>query len=454
MCVSSEGQDYEHTDPSQSVSVESLRSVPSEQLLSLVEQALGGGIRLSFPGRANAMRIARRVRPRVTRSIKKFSVGTPEDQALNRLIEGDNLQAMSTLYRDRGQVDLILTDPPYNTGNDFRYNDKWDRDPNDPGLGEFVSMEDGARHTKWMKFMWPRLQMMRSMLKRSGVLAICIDHRELFHLGQMLDELFGEENRLAIVNWQKASAPKNDKNHVASTTEYVLVYARDKDAARTEALERDSNSFSRYRNHDDDPLGRWREHDLSARTPEAKSQYGIQSPFTGTIYYPPGTRSWSHPKRNIKTWLEEWGSSYEELDIGDGRAKALMLKGGRVLGQDNSPGSNTREGHVPQSVSKAAQARLAAGNWPFVWFGLEGLGGPRVKKHLEKVRKGFVPTTYWSDDDFGIELDELGSTAWDWEQSGLSQSGIKELNAIVGSGHGFETVKPLQLVTKLIQIWC
>ena len=159
------------------ITVESLRSVPSEQLLSLVEQALGGGIRLSFPGRANAMRIARHVRPRVTRAIKKLSVGSPEDQALNRLIEGDNLQAMSTLYRDRGQVDLILTDPPYNTGNDFRYNDKWDSDPNDPGLGDFVSMEDGARHTKWMKFMWPRLQMMRSMLKRSGVLAICIDHR-------------------------------------------------------------------------------------------------------------------------------------------------------------------------------------------------------------------------------------------------------------------------------------
>ncbi len=69
---------------------------------------------------------------------------------------------MVTLYRDRGQVDLIITDPPYNTGNDFRYNDNWDKDPNDPGLGDLVAADDAARHTKWMKFMYPRLQMMQS----------------------------------------------------------------------------------------------------------------------------------------------------------------------------------------------------------------------------------------------------------------------------------------------------
>jgi adenine-specific DNA-methyltransferase len=131
-----------------------------------------------------------------------------------------------------------------------------------------------------------------------------------------------------------------------------------------------------------------------------------------------------------------------------------MIKGGRALDSAMAIGSNIREGHAPASAAKAAHAVLSKDNWPFVWFGLDGNGGPRVKKHLEKVRKGFVPTTYWSDDDFGIELDELGSTSWDWEQSGLSQSGIKELNSIVGSGHGFETVKPLQLITKLIQIWC
>ena len=432
-----------------------LEGLSHEELISLVEQVLGGGITVTFLGKANATRIARKVRPRVVRRIKTLSVGDAASQASNLLIEGDNLQAMATLYRERGQVDLILTDPPYNTGNDFRYNDRWEEDPNDPGMGDLVSADDGARHTKWMRFMWPRLQIMRSMLKPGGVFAICIDYRELFHLGEMLDEVFGESNRLAIINWQKASAPKNDKNHVASTTEYVLVYARDAEKTKTEALPRDEDSFTRYKNHDNDLNGRWREHDLTARTPVDKDQYGIQSPFTGVIHYPAGKRSWSHPKRNIKKWLEEWGVTYVARDIGDGRAPALMVQGGEALPlkDQSEERPRTRPGQVPATATKASKSVLMRDNWPFIWFGLDGTGGPRVKKYLEAIRKGFVPTTFWADGNADDPL-ELGSTSWEWEQSGLSQSGVKELNAVVGQGHGFETVKPLQLVEKIIQIWC
>src|SRR5262249_17411459 len=163
--------------------------------------------------------------------------GPEEEQARNQVIEGENLQTMITLYRERGQVDLILTDPPYNTGKDFRYNDRWDENPKDPALGDLVAEDDGARHTKGMKFMLPGLKVMYKMLKRSGVLAICIDHRELFRLGAMLDELFSEKNRLAIINWQKATALKNDNNHVSASTEYVLVYAKNEGRACTASLE-------------------------------------------------------------------------------------------------------------------------------------------------------------------------------------------------------------------------
>ena len=149
-----------------------------DELVELLELRGEGGIRIDFSGKGNARRLARRVRPRVARTIKKYSAGTESDQARNLLIEGDNLQAMATLFRERGQVDLILTDPPYNTGNDWRYNDRWENDPNDPGIGDWVRNDDGDRHTKWMRFMWPRLQMMKSMLKPTGVLAICIDYRE------------------------------------------------------------------------------------------------------------------------------------------------------------------------------------------------------------------------------------------------------------------------------------
>jgi adenine-specific DNA-methyltransferase len=187
------------------------------------------------------------------RAIKKYSAGLPEEQARNIVIEGDNLQALATLYRERGQVDLIIADPPYNTGNDFRYNDKWDDDPNDRGLGEIAGVEDRARHTKWMKFMWPRLQMMKTMLKPGGVLAICIDQRELFRLGQMLDELFREQNRIAIINWQRSYTRTNDATHVATTTEYVLVYARDVDKAHTGLLPRSSDGAQEDTMPDSDP---------------------------------------------------------------------------------------------------------------------------------------------------------------------------------------------------------
>ena len=225
------------------------------------------GIRITFRGKDAAHGIARKVQPRTSRHLAEYSVGSEDEQARNLVIEGENLQAMTTLYRDRGQVDLILTDPPYNTGKGFRYNDRWDEDPNDPDLGPEVSLEDAGRHTKWLHFMWPRLEVMLDMLKPEGVLAICIDDRELFRLGQVLDELFREENRLAVINWQKIAAPKNDKTHVAASTEYVLVYAKDADLARTMALPRAEDSFNRYKNPDNDPKGRWREHDLSARTP-------------------------------------------------------------------------------------------------------------------------------------------------------------------------------------------
>lgn len=425
---------------STSIDAQALESVSTGELIAELDRRNEGGIRIDFSGKSNARQLARRVRPRVLKTIKKYSAGEAVDQARNLVIEGDNLQAMATLFRDRGQVDLIVTDPPYNTGKDFRYNDRWEEDPNDPGIGEWVSEDDGARHTKWMRFMWPRLQMMKSMLKPAGVLAICIDYRELFRLGQMLDELFGEPNRLAIINWQKSTAPRNDKSQVSSATEYVLVYAKDEEKAQTLSLPRSASANARYRNPDEDPKGVWREHDLSARTPSEENQYGIQSPFTGEIYYPAGTRSWSHPKRNIRRWLAEWGTDYVEVDIGDGRAPALLVKGGGV-------------DHLPDGVAEGAQKRLDEKAWPFVWFGMEGTGGPRVKRYLESVKQGMVPITYWADDDMDEPL-ELGSSSWEYEESGLSQTGIKELSAILGKGHGFETVKPLKLISKIIQLWC
>ncbi len=426
-------------------------SLPRSALIRLLQahdtanaEAGRHGIVMNYTGRTAPWQIIRQVKPKLHRIVKKYSVESESEQAENEIWDGENLSAMVTLYKYRGQIDLVITDPPYNTGEDFRYNDKWDKDPNDPDLGDLVPKDDGSRHSKWLRFMTPRIWMMREMLKPGGVMAICIDHRELFRLGMLMDEVFGENNRLAIINWQKSAAARPDNKHVSTSTEYVLVYGKDISRVRTASLARGESDNRRYSNPDKDPSGDWREGNLTAKSYSAKDDYGIQSPFTGVVHYPAGNGAWRHPKRNVKAWLAGWGTEYEERDIGDGKGKALMVK-------KQFPGS------IAAEVSKRALARLNDDNWPFVWFGRDGAGRPRVKTYLDQIRKGKVPVTYWSDADLSSDFPtdtELGSASWDYSESGRSADGVSELTAVVGQGHGFTTVKPLKLMTKIIQLWC
>src|SRR5680860_1125279 len=119
--------------------LDDLELLTKDELIAMWRERPETGVKISFPGKAMSRRITRRVRPRVQRTVAKYGAGTPEERSKNLLIEGDNLQALATLYKERGNVDLILTDPPYNTGGDWRYNDKWDEDPNDPGIGDLVN---------------------------------------------------------------------------------------------------------------------------------------------------------------------------------------------------------------------------------------------------------------------------------------------------------------------------
>ncbi len=432
--------------------LDDLELLAKDELIDLLREKVDAGVKVSFPGKALSRRIARRVRPHVQKTIAKYGAGSDEERAQNLLIEGDNLQALVTLYRERGHVDLILTDPPYNTGGDWRYNDKWDVEPNDPGIGDLVSADDRARHTKWMKFMFPRLQLMKQMLKPGGVLAICIDHRELFHLGQMLDEIFGEQNRLCIINWQKSYSPRSDKDHVSTATEYVLVYAKDEERAKTALMPRTDAMDSRYRSRDGDPRV-WKSGDLTGgKGPKNQPMvYAIQSPFTGELHYPPAGNCWRLAQREIKRVLEGWGSEYVLRDLGDDarRAKAAGVPIGEGL---SGVKGLVLKGDLESAREKARQ-NLESDPWPIVYFGVTGASQPQHKRYLEDVKKGVVPMTYWAEDDHDLP-EALGSVSWEHEQSGHSQTGVDELTAIVGRGHGFKTVKPLRLFQKIIQLWC
>lgn len=409
-----------------------------------------GGIRLTYPGQTPPWQIVRRVQPRAQRIEKKFSCGTEEQQAENCIIEGENLQALVSLYKYRGQIDLILADPPYNTGQDFRYNDHWDEDPNDPDLGQIVPADDGSRHSKWLRFMTPRVWIMKEMLRPGGVIAICIDHRELFRLGMLLDEIFGESNRIGIINWQKSYAPRNDQKHISTATEYVLVYAKNLDRSKTSLLPRTEAMNARYLSPDGDPEP-WKPGDLTAPgdTTHPTMVYAVQSPFTGILHYPSAGRHWGSEKRRMKTWLEEWGSVYEERDLRDGKSPSLVIKRAPLPSEK----AFKPDDPVLRRARKAAEVIREKGNWPAAHWRDGGHGTFGMKKYLKWVKQGIVPTTYWADDDYEDPL-EIGITSWSHVQSGHSQAGINELSAIVGRGHGFETVKPMRLFKKIIQIWC
>jgi len=438
----------------------SLEVMDRDDLVKIIKNMATGGIAVMFHGKRSAMEIQKLVRPRAIRVDKALCFGSKEEQAKNIILEGENLQGMVTLYKYRNSIDLILTDPPYNTGKTFRYNDKWDEDPNDPDLGNVVTLEDGSRHTKWMKVMLPRLQMMKAMLKPSGVLAICIDDSEVFHLGMMLDEIFGEENRLGIINWQKTYSPKNDSVHVSSATEYVLIYAKNKEDAKTELLDRTEDMNANYKNPDNDPNGLWTSGDPCARTPAERDRYAIQSPFNGALHYP-GTGSWRFAKKDIKALLEKWGSKYIEKDIKDGRAKALVIDKAPLpkIQSEQNLDNNSKvlfSGDIPKEVKDAEKKAIKirdGGVLPKFHFLKDGYGRPRIKRYLNQVKAGKVPLTFWADEDYE-ELFQLGCQSWEHTESGHSQTGINELDYIIGKGHNFTTVKPLKLFEKIIQLWC
>lgn len=414
-----------------------------------------------------AWEIIRVVKPKITRQIKKYCHGPATAQAGNGIWEGDNLSAMvSLMHRLGGKVDLIVTDPPYNTGKEFRYNDKWDDQPDDPGLGDVVDKEDPEKHSKWEKFMIPRLRLMRKLLKPMGVLAVCIDHRELFRLGILLNEVFGEVNQVGIINWQKSYAPRNDNRHISTATEYVLVYAKDLPQAFSQDEPRTSKMDAGYKSPDNDP-NRWRSGDPTASTGKPQAQYGIQSPFTGEVHYP-NARFWSYPKGRMKQWLEEWGTEYEARDIGvasvstsNVRVKSLVIKdchfddGQLIKCKPNAEALKRARERARRIMPEDSRRQKTHGKqWPFLYFMSRGLGRPRVKRYLKDVRQGKVPLSYWSQAEYE-EPFHLGCQSWEHKQSGHSQTGGRDLDNVLGKSHPpFKTAKPLKLFKKIIQLWC
>lgn len=233
--------------------------------------------------------------PRLLETVPELSVGT---NSRNQIIEGDNLQTLASLKTQyAGAVKCIYADPPYNTGKrDFRYSDRRFRDPDaDDTDAVYVSNQDGGRHTKWLNFMAPRLSILADMLTPDGGIMISIGDDEVFRLGLLMDEIFGENNHVATFIWQKHHSRNNTAEHVSNTHDYILFYAKDKGRLKVRHVGIEPGAFA---NPDDDPRGPWASRALSANHFYAAGSYIVTAPM-GKKYGPTKGRYWSLSEENF-----------------------------------------------------------------------------------------------------------------------------------------------------------
>lgn len=272
----------------------------------------------------------------------------------NLFFTGDNLEVLRHLQNNyQNKIDLIYIDPPYNTGqDDFAYPDNFEYTDDqledmfgldDDQLVRLKSIQGKSSHSAWLTFMYPRLQLAKYLLKRNGVIFISIDDNEDGNLKEICDEIFGENNFLAQVIWERAYAPINLKKNFSPSHDYMLVYGRDTNVIESSGVYRSDNADSRYNNPDNDPRGDWSSSDISVGPAIPTNIYPITTP-SGRVVEPPAGRSWR-----------------------------LSPKAFRERLQDNR-----------------------------IWFGSDGNGVPRIKRFKSELRKtGITPMTIWKYEEVG-----------------------------------------------------
>ena len=281
------------------------------------------------------------------RPVKEDSVDW--DNTQNLYIEGDNLEVLKLLQKSYlGKVKMIYIDPPYNTGNDFVYHDDFAMSADEYAeasgsvdeLGNkyIKNMDSNGRfHSDWCSMIYSRLMVARTLLSEDGVIFISIDDNEQKNLKNLCDEVFGCNNFLAQVVWERAFSPINLMKHFSPSHDYILCYANDVSKAVCHGIGRSDEANDRYSNPDNDPRGVWSSSDISVGPPVQENIYTITTP-SGRNVEPPAGRSWRLSRKAFRERLE-----------------------------DNR-----------------------------IWFGPNGDNTPRIKRFLSELRKtGITPMTIW-----------------------------------------------------------
>lgn len=282
-----------------------------DKLLSLCGEYIDNDFekyKFEWKGKAECLRLAQKRSTGTLCPCKEESVNF--DETKNLYIEGDNLEVLKLLQTAYyNKVKMIYIDPPYNTGNDFVYEDDF-ADPmtrykevtNQTTKSNPETM--GRYHTNWLNMMYPRLRLAANLLKDDGVIFISIDDNEIDNMKKLCNEVLGEENFVSQMIWERAFSPKNDAKFISTSHDYVLMYAKSIENFKIGRLERTEEVNSRYKNPDNDPRGVWSSGDLTAKTYSAAYDYGIITP-SGKEVFPTSGRSWNTSKENMQKLIDD-----------------------------------------------------------------------------------------------------------------------------------------------------
>lgn len=395
----------------------------------------------TWPGKAGAIRQSQTTSHATLRPCVEKSRGrNGEDGSFdsdNVYVEGDNLEVLKLMQRAyHGRVKLIYIDPPYNTGHDFVYRDKFgdtvENYREQTGQSNQSNPETSGRfHSDWCSMMYPRLKLARELLAEDGAIFISIDDNESANLCKICDEVFGEECFVGDVIWQKTYSPRNDSKGIPTVAEHILVYSRFAGWSpyrlpRTEAMN------AGYGSPDGDSK-LWSSGDPAAAGGASHQGmvYGIQHPFTGEIFYPPMGSHWRVGQPGLLDILSEW-APYELRDIHDEERRAAICG---ISPDDVRAGVKALMLSVPtDQAAKMARKRYEEGSWPLMYFTSNGLGGMRRKRYLDESQ-GRVVDNLWLHTDVG-HTDEAK----------------KQLKALFEGSAPFDTPKPVRLMDRILQI--
>ncbi|RZJ21706.1 MAG: site-specific DNA-methyltransferase [Acinetobacter sp.] len=255
--------------------------------------------RLDWPGKKEAILTANAPIAKTLRPCREESVNF--DTTQNLFIEGDNLDALKLLQENYlGKVKMIYIDPPYNTGNDFIYNDDFAESTEDffekshqvdeQGNRLVANTESNGRfHSDWLSMMYSRLKLARNILKEEGIIVVSIDDGEVENIKKIGLEIFGDSNFVAHIIWEKKYAPANDAKWFSDTHDHILIFAKNKILFKPKLLPRTSAQNDRYTNRDNDHRGPWKSSDLSVKSYSEAYDYEIVTPGGRVVSPPHGT---------------------------------------------------------------------------------------------------------------------------------------------------------------------